>query len=168
MDLTPENINQIADAIVNHPEFSGRLLGRVMGSFMSKVDIDAEKQRVRNLLQGEVDRALKINEWRAIVDDRLKELVRKKLAEHEKTITSLIERQLTDSTWFGNGNRVTQEFERAVQRAAQARVEAIVTGIQARIESQVKDTIKAAISGVDVKFNLGSIFDSRSDSDWDD
>lgn len=166
-NLSHDDINHIADAIVNHPEFSGRLLGRVMSGYMNKIDVETEKQRVRNLLRAEVDQSLKIREWKSIADDRLNEAIRQKIASHEKNISDQIDQQVATSSWM-QGNRVEREFETAVQHLARQKVNALVDGVQRKIEEKVQKVIQDAISKVDVKFNLGSIFNSRNDSDWDD
>jgi hypothetical protein len=166
-NLSPEDINLIAGAIVKHPEFSGRLLARVMGAYMSKVDVEAEKQRVRNLLRGEVDRIIKAQEWKAAADDRLQEAIRLKISTLEQNISDQIDQQVRTSSYMST-NKIEQEFERAVRTIAEKKVTAMVSGVQHKIENRVKNTIKEVISKVNVEFNLGDIFERRSDSDWDD
>lgn len=162
-NLSHDDINYIAEAIINHPEFSGRLANRIM----TRIDVDVEKERVKNLLRSDIDRDLKIREWKAIADDRLQEAIRQKIKTHEQNISDQIDQQVSKSSWMST-NKIEQEFERAVRILAEKKVAALISGVQRRIEVRVQRIIQNAISKVNVEFNLGDIFDPANDRNYDD
>lgn len=156
MDLSQNDIDRIADAILQDEKFASRIVGATIKRF----DIVEIHDKVKRQIHSAVNSAISTRDLEATARKELRETIATAVANRKWIIISKLDLLIEGN--FLSTSEIIRIFRSEVERSARDAVDIKIKGVITQSENLVREAIRKAFSNTSINIDFADIVASDS------